>query len=61
MAFSMKPITDTARSENDPLFPDDVRSSGEKFLVEQKVEHEMRVYAGVPHGMSISRLARCIY
>ena len=57
----MKPIADTARSENDPLFPDDVRSSGEKFLVEQKVEHEMRVYAGVPHGMFLSRQASVIY
>ncbi|CAF9938429.1 MAG: hypothetical protein HETSPECPRED_001067 [Heterodermia speciosa] len=42
-----------ACTENDPLFPDEVRSSGEKFLVEQKINHEMRVYPGVPHGFAV--------
>ena len=57
----MKPIADSARSENDSVFPDDVRSSGEKFLAEQKIEYETRVYPGVPHGMFRSQLTGCIY
>lgn len=38
--------------ENDQLFPDDVRLAGQKFLEENKVEHEIKVYPGVPHGKS---------
>jgi len=36
--------------ENDPLFPGDVRIAGQKFLEEHKIEHEMKVYPGAPHG-----------
>ena len=41
---------DTELPENDPLFPDEVRTSGQKHLEEQKLEHEIRLYPGVPHG-----------
>lgn len=34
--------------ENDPLFPDEIREEGIKFL---NTEHELKVYKGVPHGM----------
>ncbi|KAL6714739.1 hypothetical protein ACLMJK_008164 [Lecanora helva] len=39
--------------ENDQLFPDEVRDQGKKFLEENKIEHEMRVYEGVPHGFGV--------
>ena len=37
--------------ENDPLFPDEIREEGIKFLQENNLEHELKVYKGVPHGM----------
>ena len=37
--------------ENDPMFPDAVRTAGEDYLSEHDVEHEVQVYPGVPHGM----------
>ena len=40
----------TTYIENDQLFPDDVREAGKKYLEENKVEHEIRVYSGMPHG-----------
>ena len=49
--------------ENDPLFPDDVRTAGEDYMSKNNVEHEVQVYPGVPHGESPSPLimeARCI-
>lgn len=36
--------------ENDPLFPDDVRTAGEDYMSKINVEHEVQVYPGVPHG-----------
>lgn len=36
--------------ENDPLFPDDVRTVGEDAMASANLEHEVRVYPGVPHG-----------
>lgn len=36
--------------ENDPLFPDDVRTAGEDAMATAGLEHEVRVYPGVPHG-----------
>lgn len=39
--------------ENDPLFPDDVRMAGEDYMSRNNVEHEVQVYPGVPHGMSL--------
>lgn len=38
--------------ENDPLFPDDVRTAGEDHMSKVNVEHEVQVYPGVPHGKS---------
>lgn len=38
--------------ENDPLFPDEVRISGEDTLSVANVEHEVQVYPNVPHGKS---------
>ncbi len=39
--------------ENDNLFPDNVRDEGKKALESKKVEHEMKVYPGVPHGFAV--------
>ncbi|ROV96816.1 hypothetical protein VMCG_07899 [Cytospora schulzeri] len=39
--------------ENDPLFPDDVRTAGEDYLSKSNVEHEVQVYPGVPHGFAV--------
>lgn len=36
--------------ENDPLFPDEVRTVGEDAMASANLEHEVRVYPGVPHG-----------
>lgn len=38
--------------ENDPLFPDDVRTAGEDHMSKTNVDHEVQVYPGVPHGKS---------
>ena len=46
------PIT-MACVENDQLFPDDVRTAGQTFLVENNIEHEIKVYSGVPHGFAV--------
>ena len=43
-------------AENDQLFPDHVRNEGQKYLEENKVEHEIQVYPGVPHGTENRRL-----
>lgn len=42
--------------ENDPLFPDEVRTVGEDAMASANLEHEVRVYPGVPHGESPSLL-----
>ncbi|KAJ9156319.1 Alpha/beta-hydrolase [Pleurostoma richardsiae] len=39
--------------ENDPLFPDEVRAAGEDYLSKNNVEHEVKVYPGVPHGFAV--------
>jgi dienelactone hydrolase len=36
--------------EDDPLFPEDVRTAGEDALSNANQEHEVQVYPGVPHG-----------
>ena len=46
------PIT-MACVENDQLFPDDVRTAGQKFLEEKKIKHEIKTYSGVPHGFAV--------
>ena len=39
--------------ENDPLFPEDVRTAGEDALSNANIEHEVQVYPGVPHGFAV--------
>ncbi|TAQ90679.1 hypothetical protein B7494_g1012 [Chlorociboria aeruginascens] len=39
--------------ENDPLFPDDVREIGEKYLLDNNIENEFKIYPGVPHGFAV--------
>ena len=39
--------------ENDQLFPDEVRSAGQEHLEKEKIEHEVKVYSGVPHGFAV--------
>jgi dienelactone hydrolase len=36
--------------ENDQLFPDDIREQGRQYLETNGIEHEVKVYSGVPHG-----------
>jgi hypothetical protein len=36
--------------EDDPLFPEEIRKAGEDALVKSGVEHEFKIYPGVPHG-----------
>jgi len=36
--------------ENDSLFTDEVRTSGEDTMGSANLEHEVKVYPGVPHG-----------
>lgn len=36
--------------ENDPLFPEEVRTHGEDVMSKANLEHEVQVYPGVPHG-----------
>ncbi|EFX04337.1 dienelactone hydrolase family protein [Grosmannia clavigera kw1407] len=39
--------------ETDPMFPDEVRMAGEKYLSGHDIEHEVQVYPGVPHGFAV--------
>lgn len=39
--------------KDDPLFPDDIRERGIKVLETNKVEVEVKVYTGVPHGFAV--------
>jgi dienelactone hydrolase len=39
--------------EDDPLFPDEIRKAGEDLLEKSGVEHEVKVYPGVPHGFAV--------
>jgi len=39
--------------EDDPLFPEEVRKAGEDALVKSGVEHEIKIYPGVPHGFAV--------
>jgi len=39
--------------EEDPLFPGDVLEEGKKYMSENKVDHEVEVYKGVPHGFAV--------
>lgn len=40
--------------ENDQLFPDDIRIAGKEWLQQEKIEHEIEVYHGVPHGFAVA-------
>ena len=44
--------------ENDPMFPDEVRTAGEDHMTKHNVEHEVQVYPGVPHGKQSISLDR---
>ncbi|KAL8636762.1 MAG: hypothetical protein Q9228_005878 [Teloschistes exilis] len=46
------PVT-MACTENDQLFPDDVRKEGQKYLVDKEIPHEIQVFPGVPHGFAV--------
>ncbi|KAI4113153.1 MAG: hypothetical protein LQ345_005804 [Seirophora villosa] len=46
------PVT-MACTENDQLFPDDIRAEGQKWLVDNKVPHEIQVFPEVPHGFAV--------
>jgi len=50
---SIKAPISMACVENDQLFPDQVRTAGQEFLEEKKIEHEVKVYSGVPHGFAV--------
>ena len=39
--------------ENDPLFPDDIRTAGQEILEKNKIEYELKVFEGVPHGFAV--------
>lgn len=39
--------------ENDPLFPEEVRTVGEDYMSKANLEHEVKVYPGVPHGFAV--------
>ncbi|KAI8624422.1 Alpha/Beta hydrolase protein [Xylariaceae sp. FL1651] len=39
--------------ENDPVFPDEVRTIGEDAMSKSNLEHEVQVYPGVPHGFAV--------
>ena len=39
--------------EDDPLFPDEIRKAGEDELAKSGVEHEVKIYPGVPHGFAV--------
>ena len=44
----------TRATENDQLFPDEVRETGKAYLEEKQVENEIKVYSGVPHGFAVT-------
>lgn len=39
--------------EDDPLFPDEVRDGGMKRLQEGGIDHEVKIFNGVPHGKTL--------
>lgn len=52
MAECQVPVSVVA-VEGDSLFPDEVREEGRKGLEKKGVEHEVKVYEGVPHGFAV--------
>jgi dienelactone hydrolase len=39
--------------ENDQLFAEEIKEHGEKYLKENNVENEFKIYSGVPHGFGV--------
>ena len=39
--------------QDDSLFPDEVREEGRKAMEAKGLEHEVKVYPGVPHGFAV--------
>ena len=39
--------------ENDQLFPDETREEGQKTLEQRGIDHQIKVYSGVPHGFAV--------
>ena len=39
--------------EGDALFPDHVREEGQKAMKAKNLDHELKVYPGVPHGFAV--------
>jgi hypothetical protein len=39
-------------AEHDQLFPEEILEEGRKYLEANNIEHEVRIYQGVPHGKS---------
>ena len=37
-------------AEGDQLFPDETREQGRKYLEENNIEHEIKLFSDVPHG-----------
>ncbi|KAL8764658.1 MAG: hypothetical protein Q9209_007946 [Squamulea sp. 1 TL-2023] len=54
------PVT-MACTENDQLFPDDVRAEGQKYLVDSGLEHEIQVFPGVPHELRVPTPVQSVY
>ncbi|KAI4138616.1 MAG: hypothetical protein L6R39_006697 [Caloplaca ligustica] len=48
---SLKVPVTMACTENDPLFPDEVRAEAQKYLVDNNITHEIQVFPGVPHEL----------
>jgi dienelactone hydrolase len=39
--------------QDDPMFPEEVWKAGEDALVKGEIEHEVKIYPGVPHGFAV--------
>ncbi|KAL9106500.1 MAG: hypothetical protein Q9227_008479 [Pyrenula ochraceoflavens] len=51
--YALKAPISIAFLENDQLFPQDILDDGKKHLEENKIEHEIKNYSGVPHGFAV--------
>lgn len=51
---AVKVPTSVVAVEGDPLFPDEARDAGKKDLEERGLEHELKVFPGVPHGFAVT-------
>lgn len=39
--------------QDDPMFPEEIWKAGEDALVKSGIEHEVKIYPGVPHGFAV--------